>query len=111
MTVSSSNNEFVFGDTYPIVDLKWDRNNLANGKSLNNANEAFDTKEVLEYNDIHKTITNFDIDDNDTTKRPVTYFNYTNLNSTLNTSDNQPKNEKIHNCITRKTNAVETILH
>jgi hypothetical protein len=87
MTVSSSNNEFVFGDTYPIIDLNWDRNNLANGKSLNNANEAFDTKEVLEYNDIHKTITNFDIDDNDTTKRPITHFNYTNLNSTLDTSN------------------------
>ena len=87
ITQTSTNNEYVFGDTYPIINLNWDQNNLANGKSLNNANEAFDTKLVLEYNDIHKTITNFDIDDTTTTKRPVTYFNYENLNVTLDTND------------------------
>lgn len=87
ITLSSSSNEFVFGDTYPIINLKWDKNNLANGKSLNNANEAFDTKDVLEYNDIHKTITNFDINDDSTTKRPITYFNYENLNRSLDTTN------------------------
>jgi hypothetical protein len=86
-TSSSSSNTFDFTDVYPITDLKWDRNNLANGKSLNNANEAFDTKEVLEYNDTHKTVTNFENDDNETTKRPYTYFNFENLSVTPDTSN------------------------
>ena len=87
LTASSSSNKFDFTDVYPITDLNWDRNNLANGKSLNNANEAFDTKDVLEYNDTHKTITNFESDDNSLTKRPYTYFNFQNLSVTPDTTN------------------------
>jgi len=87
LTSSSNSNVFNFTDVYPITDLKWDRDNLANGKSLNNANEAFDTKDVLEYNDTHKTITNFENDDTTTTKRPYTYFNFENLSVTPNTTN------------------------
>ena len=83
----SSSNQFQFGDMYPITDLSWDKKNLANGKSLNNANEAFDTKEVLEYNDIQKTITNFTNDTEDNQKRPFTYFNFLNLEVTPDTSN------------------------
>jgi len=86
-TSSSSTNEFEFGDVYPITNLNWDKKNLANGKSLNNANEAYDTKDVLEYNDTQKTITNFENDDNFNTKKPFTHFNFLNLNVTPDTSD------------------------
>jgi len=79
---SSSSNTFEFGDTYPITDLDWDRKNLANGKSLNNANEAFDTKDVLNYNPTQLTITNFLDNTNENQRRPFTYFNFVNLNVT-----------------------------
>ena len=80
---SSSSNEFQFGDLYPITDLNWDRKNLADGNSLNNANEAFDTKEILEYNDVHKTITNFGNQISDNQKRPFTYFNFIDLGDSI----------------------------
>jgi hypothetical protein len=83
ITQSSSSNEFVFGDTYPISNLEWSKKNLANGVKLINSTDAFDTKLILTYNDIHKTITNFELNDNSTTKRPVTYFNYSKLNNLL----------------------------
>ena len=86
-TSSSSTNDFEFSDLYPITDLDWDKKNLANGKSLINANDAYDTKDVLEYNDTQKTITNYENDDTFNTKRPFTYFNFLNLNVTPNTSD------------------------
>ena len=76
---SSSTNEFDFVDTYPITDLKWDQKNLANGKSLNNANEAYDTKQVISYNDVLKTIANFDLNDTNLIKRPLTHFNFTTI--------------------------------
>jgi hypothetical protein len=80
---SSASNEFQFGDMYPITNLRWDRRNLADGRSLNNAKEAFDTKQVLSYNDIHKTITNFGEQTDDNEKRPFTYFNFLDLSSTI----------------------------
>jgi len=83
---SSSSNDFQFGDMYPITNLNWDRNNLADGKSLNNANEAFDTKAVLEYNDVHKTITNFGNVTTDNEKRPFTYFNFLDLGGSIENS-------------------------
>jgi hypothetical protein len=76
ITDTSSSNVFDFTDVYPITNLEWDRLNLANGKSLNDANESFDTKKVLEYNDTHKTITNFENDDDQNSKRPFTHFNF-----------------------------------
>ena len=80
---SSSSNEFQFGDMYPITNLNWDRRNLANGKSLNNANEAFDTKQVLVYNDVHKTITNFELNSDNNDRRPFTYFNFLDLGGSV----------------------------
>lgn len=84
---SSASNTFEFGDTYPITDLDWDKKNLANGKSLNNANEAFDTKDVLSYNPIQLTITNFLDNTNENQRRPFTYFNFVNLNITPDTTN------------------------
>ena len=79
LTGTSESNQFDFVDTYPLTNLKWDRKNLADGNSLQNANNAFDTSKVISYNDVHKTIANFDLNDTVTTKRPVTHFNYLNI--------------------------------
>ena len=81
---TSVSNVFEFGDTYPLTDLDWDKKNLANGKSLNNANEAFDTKDVLNYNPIQLTITNFLDNTNENQRRPFTHFNFVDLNVTPN---------------------------
>ena len=79
---STSSNIFDFTDLYPITNLTWDRNNLADGQSLQNAQEAYDTKDVLRYNDTQKTITNFDsaIVNNNNAVRPFTNFNFSDLN-------------------------------
>ena len=79
LTGTSASNEFDFVDTYPLTNLKWDQKNLANGSSLQNANIAFDTKDVISYNDTIKTIANFDLNDTNTIKRPVTHFNYSTI--------------------------------
>lgn len=75
-TGTSITNEFDFVDTYPIIDFKWDKNNLANGRALNNVNEVYDTKNVISYNDIQKTLANFDLNDTVNDKRPFTHFNF-----------------------------------
>jgi hypothetical protein len=82
LTGSSVTNEFDFVDTYPITDLSWDKDNLANGKSLINATEVYDTKGVISYNDIQKTIANFDLNDTQLTKRPYTHFNFVSISPT-----------------------------
>lgn len=82
---SSVSNEFDFADTYPLSNLNWVKNNLAFGNSISNSNEAFDTKLVLNYNEIHKTVTNFKLSDLDDDVRPFTYFNFKNLTQSLDT--------------------------
>lgn len=79
LTGSSITNEFDIVDTYPLTNLDWDKKNLAYGSVLNDANLAFDTKLVLSYNGIHKTIMNFELGDDANTKRPFTYFTTTNF--------------------------------
>jgi hypothetical protein len=83
----TSSNEFDFTDMYPITNLGWSKKYLANGKSVNGTKELFNTNKVLKYNTIHKTVTNFSIDDTTTTKRPVTNYNYTTniFSQTINT--------------------------
>jgi len=79
LTGTSVTNEFDFVDTYPITDFDWDKKNLADGKSLNNVNEVYDTKDIISYNDIIKTVANFDLNDAVNSKRPFTYFNFLSL--------------------------------
>ena len=59
---STMSNSFDFTDLYPITNLTWDQSNLANGQSLQNAQEAYDTKDVLRYNESQKTITNLNVE-------------------------------------------------
>jgi len=72
----TSSNEFDFSDMYPITNFDWCKNYLADGKALQNVNLAYNTKDVLSYNTTHKTICNFNNDDTNDKKRPITNFNY-----------------------------------
>jgi hypothetical protein len=72
----TSNNEFDFSDMYPITNFNWCKNYLADGEALQNVNLAYNTKDVLSYNTTHKTICNFNNDDTNDKKRPITNFNY-----------------------------------
>ena len=76
---SNTSNKFDFTDTYPITDLNWDREYLANGNSLNNNVDSFETKKVLVYNDNQKTVANFENGETEKIKRPITNFNYFNV--------------------------------
>jgi len=84
---STTTNEFNFVDLYPITNFSWVKSNMANGKSLNNANDVFDTKLILNYNEVHKTVTNFKTGDSNDLKRPFTYFNFKNLDVTIDTTN------------------------
>jgi len=84
---SSVSNEFDFVDTYPFTNFSWVKTNMANGKSLNNVTDVIDTKLVIGYNEVHKTVTNFTLSDTNNDKRPFTHFNFINLNVTIDTSN------------------------
>ena len=76
---STTSNEFDFVDTYPLTNYNWVKTNMANGNAINNDNETFDTKLILNYNEVHKTVTNFKTQDTNNYKRPFTHFNFINL--------------------------------
>ena len=86
---SSVSNLFDFTDLYPITNLEWDQANLADGQSLQSPQEAYNTRDVLRYNETQKTITNFssDIFNNNNAVRPFTNFNFNDLNITPNNVD------------------------
>lgn len=84
---STTSNEFDFVDTYPLTNYSWVKTNMANGKALNNANEVYDTKLILNYNEVHKTVTNFKTQDTNNDKRPFTHFNFINLDVTIDTTN------------------------
>ena len=74
----SSSNSFDFSDMYPITNLFWDNNYLANGKTILLSENSYNTKNTLKYNPTLKTITNFLNDYNFDTCRPISNFNYKN---------------------------------
>jgi hypothetical protein len=74
----TTSNSFDFSDMYPITNLFWDNNYLANGKTILLSENAYNTKNTLKYNPTLKTITNFLNDYNFNTCRPITNFNYKN---------------------------------
>ncbi len=63
-----------FTDLYPITNLGWVNNYLADANQIQNAEQVFKTTQVLEYNNTHKIITNFIQNGKD--KQPVTSFCY-----------------------------------
>jgi len=86
---SSSTNEFQFTDTYPFNNLSWVNNNLANGEGIGSIKTVLKTDKVINYNENINAISNFTIDDNDSNKKPFTYFNFTSNQETPTFSQNQ----------------------
>jgi hypothetical protein len=85
----TTSNSFDFSDMYPITNLFWDNNYLANGKTILLSENAYNTKNTLKYNPTLKTITNFLNDYNFNTCRPISNFNYKNnvFNQEINLSN------------------------
>jgi hypothetical protein len=63
-----------FTDLYPITNLDWDNDYLANAKGIQDAKNIFKTTQILRYNNTNKIITNFDNEGKD--KEPISNFNY-----------------------------------
>lgn len=75
--ISTSNVEVTtFTDILPFNDLMWCRTNLANGDSINTISQVFETSRTIGLNDILKHITNFNISDNEDTKKPFVDFSF-----------------------------------
>lgn len=80
--------DYDFSDIYPLTNLKWINNFMSNGSTINLNTYAFITQNVLDYNQTHKIITNFQEGD-ELLKLPISNFNYESetLNQTLNLSN------------------------
>jgi hypothetical protein len=79
ITGSTNTNKFDTTDTFPFTNKQWDKTYLANGTTIIDANATLDTRKVLNYNKNKKVITNF-LDTTSTDKiRPITNFNYLNV--------------------------------
>ena len=79
ITGSTNTNKFDTTDTFPFTNKQWDKQYLANGTTILDANATLDTRKVLNYNKNKKLITNF-LDTTSTDKiRPITNFNYLNV--------------------------------
>jgi len=72
---------FDFTDVYPITNLNWINNYMADGNNLQKRENVFKTNQVLEYNTTIKSISNFDNNVESKDKQPVTNFNYKTNNS------------------------------
>jgi len=64
------NEEYDFSDTYPLTDLAWCKQNLANGISIQSKVDTFKTSDVLQYDSSIKTIRNKE------DVFPITNFNF-----------------------------------
>jgi len=64
------NEEFDFSDLYPLTDLTWCKNYLANGNSLQSKIDVFKTSDTLKYRTDNKVISNKD------DISPISSFNY-----------------------------------
>lgn len=74
ITGSTKSNITTFTDLYPFTDLTWDKNNLANGTTVDNTDIAYNTTKVLCLNPTKKVISNFYDNDTNKMKRPFTNF-------------------------------------
>jgi hypothetical protein len=71
---SSTNIKFDFTDTYPFTNKNWIKKYLAQSSTVDSAEMAFKTPEVLKYNSTNKIISNFLPTTNKTVARPFTTF-------------------------------------
>jgi hypothetical protein len=87
MFLNQDSNVIDFTDIYPIVNLEWARQNLANGSGLGSITNLTKTSSVIGFNSEKKHITNFNTNENDKIKRPLTSFSFT-LQTPPNTYNN-----------------------
>jgi hypothetical protein len=73
---STTSNKFDLADTFPFTNRTWDKNYLANGSTILDANGSFDTRKVLKYDNSVKLITNFVNTTTLNSIRPITNFVY-----------------------------------
>jgi len=64
------NEEYDFTDLYPLTDLNWCKNYLANGNSVQSSVDTFKTSDTLKYRTDNKVISNKD------DISPISNFNY-----------------------------------
>jgi len=80
---NSETNVFDFTDTYPFTNKQWITQYLSNGVEFTNPILAFDTRKSVFYNDLKKTITNFEKNgENRNFNRPFSNFSYLNKTPT-----------------------------
>ena len=73
---STTSNKFDLADTFPFTNRTWDKNYLANGTTILDANGSLDTRRVLNYNPNIKLITSFVNTTTPNSIRPITNFVY-----------------------------------
>jgi len=79
----SSTNLFTSFDTFPFTDKSWCKTNLANGSNINDLSSVNSTSNVIGVNQSSKIISNFENEDTDFIKRPISNFNYIQVNQPL----------------------------
>ena len=72
---STSTNVTDITDTYPFTVPNWYKSNLSNGVSSNQF-DIYNTTKVLKFNESFKMISNYTSDNDTTSVRPITSFNY-----------------------------------
>lgn len=93
--------EFEFNDTFPFTDKDWGEQNLAEYNGSPNI-----TKNVISYNDSINAIANYDIKDiTQSTKRPVTYFNYSNSTPINDFSDGVVNSQELKTFYQQRTDS------
>lgn len=79
ITGSTTSNNFDITDTYPFTNNTWVLSHLANTPSVLDAKQAFNTNKTLKYDNQKKIIKNFTDGADATVSRPITNFNYFNI--------------------------------
>lgn len=73
---SNKSNDISFLDKYPFTDLNWLKNNLSEGEKISSEVDANNTSNIYNFIDTKKTISTFDINENDLDKKVFTYFEW-----------------------------------
>ena len=78
IATSTTSNKYDFTDTYPFTDKDWVKTGLANGVATDEK-LAFNTTKTLIYNPTKKIVSNFNDNQSEDTKKPITNFVYKNI--------------------------------
>jgi len=81
--LDSSTNVTTDLDVFPFTDKNWCKLNLANAGSINDLSSVNSTSKVIKVNQSSKIISNFENDDSNLVKRPISNFNYIKVDQPL----------------------------